>query len=566
MSNEKNICPKCGTETTMFYCPECGEIIEYPSFVDDNEGRKNSLQEFVREVITFAKQKEIEVKSAIDGSVIRNAVYRHFYEKMAYLQELCSNGTTKEFFEHDGIKTFDRMSTFVKKCEEEICQIAVVGTVKAGKSSFINALIGRKIASSYPTPETASLTKFRKSEKGDYVKVSFYETNEWNKLWDSVTKNTSNIKRKEDEDKGFLDLYNELNAEQIRAKYLDKEDITFEAHSLDELKGYVDRFTSARFAEHFFAKEVEVGLSDFFAPSNVVIVDSPGLDDPVPYRSEISSNYLPQANIVLVCLRSNRAELQGTELKQLSNIFQTLRYCEKDRIIVIGTQIDEQRDMLGYWQKYTLPEYVKYLSTDTFYGSEEEAKKRILPVSAFYYFDIKECIDNPSIWLCETGDGKDLQDRICEIVNRYYNNYPTKLEPLINKYGRENALKYYISEREVFEKHKNDLLAMTQVKQIRKMISDEFIQKVNDVIIDGIKKEFVSLNKEINITASDIASTNQKVIDLSNAKDLKEQIRQLEKHIANQKEYQKKIVEEISNVLLSIETETDKVINKLKNE
>jgi len=358
MNNNIHRCPHCGTQADLFYCPNCGEILEYPSFVERNDGRKHSLQEFVKEVVSAAKQMRLDISSKIDGSTVRKAIYRRYYERIAYLQGLCSNKTTQSYFMNSGSNMFEQMNAFAEQCELGECSIAVVGTVKAGKSAFINALIGKEIASSYPTPETASVTKFRKSERGNYVKVSFYNTEDWQQLWNSVHSSNANAIHG-DENQDFLHLYESLHAEQIRSKFLNKQDVTFPVNKLDELKGIIDKFTSARYAEHFFAKEVEVGLSEFFAPSNVVIVDTPGLDDPVPYRTNITRRYLHKANVVLLCIRSNRPEISSTELTQMSYIFQELRYY-KERIITIGTQIDEQDDMLDFWEKYTLPEYLKY--------------------------------------------------------------------------------------------------------------------------------------------------------------------------------------------------------------
>ena len=57
--------------------------------------------------------------------------------------------------------------------DEPDLQIAIVGTIKAGKSTFINALFEENIASTDVTPETASLTKFRYSTKNK-LEVNFY--------------------------------------------------------------------------------------------------------------------------------------------------------------------------------------------------------------------------------------------------------------------------------------------------------------------------------------------------------------------------------------------------------
>lgn len=61
-------------------------------------------------------------------------------------------------------------------------QIAIVGTIKAGKSTFINALFEENIASTDVTPETASLTKFKYSSQNKLL-VKFCSREEWKELW-----------------------------------------------------------------------------------------------------------------------------------------------------------------------------------------------------------------------------------------------------------------------------------------------------------------------------------------------------------------------------------------------
>ena len=62
-------------------------------------------------------------------------------------------------------------------------KIGIVGGVKAGKSSFLNALLfrGRDILPKAATPMTAALTKISYSET-PYAKIVFYEDKDWNAI------------------------------------------------------------------------------------------------------------------------------------------------------------------------------------------------------------------------------------------------------------------------------------------------------------------------------------------------------------------------------------------------
>jgi GTP-binding protein EngB required for normal cell division len=44
-------------------------------------------------------------------------------------------------------------------------KVAVIGRFKAGKSSFVNELLGRKLAGEDTSPETAAVTTFRYGER-----------------------------------------------------------------------------------------------------------------------------------------------------------------------------------------------------------------------------------------------------------------------------------------------------------------------------------------------------------------------------------------------------------------
>lgn len=557
-------CSKCRTKTDLFFCPNCGTIINYPSFVGDNESRKHALSEFTRSVVDEAKKQKIDITKRVETSNVRNAFYRKYYEQIAYLQRLCQNTITKNYFANSGVNMFDQMNAFAEKCEMGKCQIAVVGTVKAGKSMFINALIGKEIASSYPTPETASLTKFRKSAGGDYVKISFYTSHEWNELWKSAENASVNAVQSDDEKEDFLSLYKELNAERFKHQFLGKNDLEIQCQSLAELKEIIDRYTSARHAEHFFAKEVEVGLSDFFAPSNVVVVDTPGLDDPVPYRTNITRDYLHNANVVLLCIRSNRSELPSTELTQLSYIFAELRH-KKDRIITIGTQIDEPKNMLSYWKKYTLPEYLKYLKRKSLYGSIELALSHVFPASAWYYLLVKKVSENSGIFKAESEEDKKTRDDIEEVINRYFKG--KSIDELVEEFNGDKiaAFDAYKTPREIFAEKQEDLLRMTQIPRIRQLILDGPIRNANDIIMSDIKSLYLELCEEIAKLSSDVASYRKKTIDVSKSNDVLSRIKELERSIVEGKKAQREQAELLSGLTHELEQVSQQTINNLKD-
>ena len=112
-----------------------------------------------------------------------------------------------------GAGTFDEteVKNFLNRIKDPQIQIAVIGEIKTGKSSLLNALFGSEIASAHVTPETACLSVFRDSEE-NYFEAAFYNEEEWAELWESVEKSG--------EDSKFSQKYAELKAEEHKSKYI----------------------------------------------------------------------------------------------------------------------------------------------------------------------------------------------------------------------------------------------------------------------------------------------------------------------------------------------------------
>ena len=90
------------------------------------------------------------------------------YAKNIILSQTVLNNLSKERFFKEEITFFEsinkRINNYIENIENPSYQIAIVGAIKAGKSTLINALIGQELASTNVTPETATLTKFKYSE------------------------------------------------------------------------------------------------------------------------------------------------------------------------------------------------------------------------------------------------------------------------------------------------------------------------------------------------------------------------------------------------------------------
>ena len=327
-----------------------------------NDEAKRKIQKTVEEF-----QKEITSEGCVD--IIWDSTVNKYYKKTFILKKALSNNHIRENISSNVIHNLGR---FLDMCQNPEFHIAFVGAIKAGKSTLINALLGQDLASTAVTPETAALTKFKAAEKQNYVNLTFYSQDEWNILWNSVRESKAEV---------FMQEYGELNAEAEKNNWLNKEPVTKVFDNIEELKEEIKKWTSSKKATHYFVKEVEVGIINSNIPKGVVFVDTPGLDDPVKYRSDITRTYIDRANAVLVCVKSDA--LTGGELATIYSVFANSRY-NPEKIYVVGTQLDTLNRPNENWKEQK-QEWMKHLSKNDCFGSNSLAQSNLLSVAAYLY-------------------------------------------------------------------------------------------------------------------------------------------------------------------------------------
>lgn len=482
MDKKVVVCEKCKRENNIdrTFCEKCGAVLseagfDNPKLLSDEEFKiKRIKQNILKTPHTSVLWSDI-----VDLYAKKVEQYKAFYN----IEDLENSSKAT---------TIEKMNRFLDLCSHGEFQIAFVGTIKTGKSTLMNALLGKDYASEAVTPETAALTKFRSSVK-DYVKVTFYSKEEWDKLWKSISSNKD----------VFLLEYKDLHADSCKKQWVGHKEYRVELLP-DQIEEEVAKWTSSRHPEHYFVKEVEVGLStlpkDF--PKQLVFVDTPGLSDPVRYRSEITKNYIKKANAIFLCV-----DVQKLTCEEYEMISGVLAYCKnnKEKVHVIVTHWDTLHKPLEDWDKQQ-DNYIRQLSGLGYYGSMALAAKNIIYSSAYMY---KLCCNFESV----------SDDEYTE-----YLSFATKLNLYSPRDQRRNP--------NALEDSIPAVKSATNIDEIKKLISDRLISNYASILASDIKRLYLELVYDIQRTNDDNQNELNNYIEAldANIDQQKEKIKQLAKN------------------------------------
>ena len=391
----------------------------------------------------------------------------------------------------------------------------MVGAIKAGKSTLINALLGYEYASTKVTPETAALTKFRRGNR-NYVHVSFYSKKEWERLWKSANDSKAEV---------FLEEYRQLNANAVKEQWVGRTEETFDCKEKEDVVKEILRWTSSRSPEHYFVKEVEVGLKDIDLPEGVVLVDTPGLDDVVEYRSNITREYIDRANAVLVCVKSDA--LTGQEMATIYSVFSNTRY-KPEKVYIVATQLDTLNRPNENWKEQQ-EEWIKYLKGPSAYGDKRLTERNLIPVSAYLYTLMKE-----------------------------YNSLSNDDDKMVDLQVTLMKLRC----RNIDEDYQR-IMEFTRIDYLRNKIQKEIIDKYKEFLIEDISESYKLNQYEIQSTMKKIKESQEEII--KTAQGSLEEIRK------KQEEYTKKYQEaeadkqNLDKLLKTLQTLTKRRADELES-
>lgn len=414
----------------------------------------------------IAQLQQIAQSPALTKEVMWDKTAARYAETIAKIKRLMDE---QELADEIPANLDKQLQTFLEKCTNPEFHIALVGAIKAGKSSLINAVLGEELASTEVTPETASLTKFRRSRGKNYVTVSFYSDSEWEALW----KSASGVS-----DSKFMREYRALRAEQEKAKWVGKQAVHIDCDSKQELKDTIKKWTSSQSATHYFVKEVEVGLKEFDLPDGVILVDTPGLNDAVAYRSDITKNYINRANAVFVCVKADN--LTGPELATITGVFSNTRY-NPEKVYIIATQQDSLNEPIADWEKQRKV-WLSYLEEKTCYGNRKLAEKNLISTSAYFY----------TLLTNRKNLNLKRNRQLCSTAMKMEGCMPNEIEINLNK-----------------------LLNFTKIDCLKQRMDREIIAKYRELLVEDIKSNYDLCKANIQGVMEKIMAKQRELIDIS---------------------------------------------------
>lgn len=500
----KIVCSKCRFDNndTRNFCEKCGAFLHAADFDEKFYALPEVKMMRVVENLLHVPHEPINWDSLIDA-------YSAKVERLDALFRIPGMGA------ENNSAVVQKVKDFLSLCRNPDFQIAFVGTIKTGKSTLINALLGKNYASMAVTPETAALTKFRASTR-DYVKITFYTKSEWDKLWASRTEGAS----------AFMKEYEELDGDKHKGKWINHAPL-YKQMTNDAIEDELKIWSSSKRAEHYFVKEIEVGIStlgkDF--PPQVIFVDTPGLSDPVAYRSELTKEYIRRANAVFVCIDAQK--IQSEEIKTISSVF-SFSSDDKSKVHIIATHWDALNDPETDWaeQKSYL---VKRLTGAAFFDTQEQAAENIMHSAAFIYN------------LCRDYDSLDKKERIS--LRKFALNFEYELPSDLRK-----------------------MKAKTNVAEIMKVIREKLAANYKKLLAREIQSKFTDINYNFTRVAKEKRDSMSELLKASRSstQDLDKKIREQQEKRDSVKKSAEQLREIIKQVKRKTNTRADLICGKLR--
>ena len=220
--------------------------------------------------------------------------------------------------------TKGREAEIAQKIESDVLTIGVIGQMKCGKSTFLNAFVFEDdVLPAATTPMTAALTVVTYGAQKK-IAAEFYSKDEWEEQKVVASRNADEVNDEVEQSK--VKAAQELVEKSRKLgnslqQYLGKT----QNDSLENLVEYVGadgKFVSiTKSVKIFFPKDYLKGVE---------IVDTPGMNDPIVSREERTKEFLKRADVVLAMLYAGRP----FDATDHAILFENVRKCGIGKVLI----------------------------------------------------------------------------------------------------------------------------------------------------------------------------------------------------------------------------------------
>ena len=284
-------------------------------------------------ILSLIEEKKIEVATLN----IKSATTRENYYKTALHRLLTAIENLKQAVEIPRLN--ERLNVIPERLENQRFSIGITGVMNAGKSTMLNALLGQEVLGTSVVPETANLTLI-KYAKNPYAIVNFWNAKEWSKIEEGAASLKSLEAFVKESKAHFGEKFHTLITPKGESETIPVQDLAL--------------YTSAKHSDKKcnLVKSVELYTDLKFVQDGVQIVDTPGLDDPVVQREEITLEYLSECDLMIHLMNAAQAATQ----KDVDFIIDALLYRNVARLLIVITRIDaikekELQEVIDYTKR-----------------------------------------------------------------------------------------------------------------------------------------------------------------------------------------------------------------------
>jgi len=244
-----------------------------------------------------------------------------------------------------------------RKLRDPKFEVAIIGTEKAGKSTFANALLNQNYLPEAKGRCTFTTTRIEASSDSNIAEITFFSRQEFEGKFNALA-----------EEIGYTDIHYQMATLSALDAFLkDKSSVISTSNAVDDLRAiigsktqierYLDQapiqFTSdikQRIKEYIVeedkaraVKNITIKSNELIGMDNLVIYDVPGFDSPTSLHLEQAKKYMLEADVVIMLVSiSDRVSFVKAQSDFLNETKDEYGTSLADKMIVIASKFDSQ--------------------------------------------------------------------------------------------------------------------------------------------------------------------------------------------------------------------------------